>query len=32
VARDRLTWTKINTLHADLAAERDDRAKLAADA
>jgi hypothetical protein len=26
---DRLTYTKISTLHADLTAEQDDRAKLA---
>ena len=26
---DRLTYTKISTLHADLTAEQDDRARLA---
>jgi hypothetical protein len=29
---DRLTYAKITTLHADLTAEHDDRAKLAAHA
>jgi hypothetical protein len=29
---DRLTYTKISTLHAGLAAEQDDRARLAANA
>jgi hypothetical protein len=29
---DRLTYTKISTLHADLTAEQEDRARIAADA
>jgi hypothetical protein len=29
---DRLTWTKISTLHTDLTAEHDDRTRLAAHA